>query len=163
MERTTKKQKQIIHILEQQLIRKGVLDDKGYRLLLMGWYGRESSKDLSHAEASLLIDQLVKMGGEITFVPKHGSGAQRIPVHSFREEGSIEGLRKEIILLAKERYGEDFKKPLAALCRRFKIGDYASMDVRHAKAIKETLLRLQTEGPYTPKKNRRDGKTEEDE
>jgi hypothetical protein len=156
MDRASKKQKQIIHILEQQLIRKGALDDKGYRLLLMAWFGRESSKDLSHAEASFLIDQFVKMGGEITWVPKHGFHGQRIPAHRFSEEGSIEGLRKEIILLAKERYGEDFEKPLAALCRRFKIGDYMSVDVRHAKAIKETLLRLQTEGPYAKKKKIRD-------
>lgn len=89
MERATNKQKQIIHLLEHQLIVKEVLDDEGYRLILRGLLGRESSKDLSHAEASLLSDQLVKMGGEITSVPKHGSEYRmkvRLGESSFRGE-----------------------------------------------------------------------------
>ncbi len=156
MKRSTKKQKQIIHILEQQLIRKGAIDEKGYRLILMGLFGKESSRDLSHAEASRLIDQLVKMGGEITWAQKDGSQMHRIPAERFEEPSSIEGLRHEVVLLAKERYGEEFDRPLAALCKKLHIDDYTSMDVRHAKAVKETLLRLRTEGPYTSKKKRHD-------
>ncbi len=163
MERATNKQKQIIHILEHQLIAKGVLDDEGYRLILRGLFDRESSKDLSQAEASILIDQLVKMGGVITWAPKHGGHGLRIPVRKFDEESSIAGLRHEIITLAKERYGEDFDKPLAALCRKFKIDDYRVMDVRHAKAIKETLLRLQAESLYKPKRKRSEEKRERGE
>jgi Bacteriophage Mu, GemA protein len=152
MKRSTKKQKQIIHILEHQLIMKGRLDEKGYRLVLMGLFGKESSRDLSNAEASRLIDQLLKMGGEIMPAQKRGSHVQRIPAVKFDEPGSLEGLRHEVIQLAKERYGEEFEKPLAALCRKLHINDYTSMDVRHAKAVKETLLRLRSEGPYTSKK-----------
>jgi hypothetical protein len=155
MKQTTKKQKQIIHILEQQLIRQGLLDEGGYRLMLRGLFGRESSKDLSLEEGSVLIDQLVKMGGVIAGAPKHG---QRMQVRWFGEESSIDGLRREVIELAKERYGDDFDRPLKALCRRFNVGDYSSMDVSHAKAVKETLERLQAEGPY---KRSLGGQTEE--
>lgn len=145
MSEPTKKQEQVIHILEQQLIRKGVLDDRGYRLLLNGWFGRQSSADLTREEASLLIERLVRMGGVITSVRKRG-----VRLH---EESSIEGLRREVVQIARERYGEDFEKPLKALCARLNIPDYRSMDVRHGKVLKETLLRLQTEGPYVPKGN----------
>jgi hypothetical protein len=156
MEHSTKKQKQIIHILEHQLVSMGLLDDKGYRLLLMGWFGRESSRDLSHEEASVLIDQLVKMGGVISRGAKLSGHGQHNPVQRFVEEGSIKGLRNEIILIAKERYGEDFERPLTALCNKLNIRDYRSMDVRHAKAIKETLLRLQAAGPFSSKKKSTD-------
>lgn len=148
MEGPTKKQKRIIHILEQQLIRKGLLDDKGYRLLLSVWFGRQSSLDLTHEEASFLIDQLVGMGGVISRVPGHGSSRGRIHAERFHEESSVEGLRNEVIQIARERYGEDFVKPLEALCRKLNIEDYRTMDVRHGKALKKTLLRLQAEGPY---------------
>ncbi len=148
MESATKKQKQIIHILEHQLINKGLIDDGGYHLILLEWFGKGSSKDLTQEEASFLIDKLVKMGGVIT----HDSHTQPIAPHRFEEESSIEGLRHEVIRLAKERYGEDFEKPLAALCEKLHIDDYTRMDVRHAKAIKETLLRLEAEGPYERKK-----------
>ncbi len=147
MENATKNQKQIIHILEHQLIDKGLLDDKGYHLMLIEWFGRGSSRDLTREEASSLIDRLVKMGGVIT----HGSHTRPIPAHGFGEESSIWGLRHEVMQLAKERYGEDFDRPLAALCRKLHIDDYTSMDVRHAKAIKEALLRLEAEGSYKGK------------
>ncbi len=150
-EKATKKQKQIIHILEHQLIEKGALDEKGYRLMLTALFGSESSRDLSHTEASRLIDQLVKMGGVII----HDEKSTYVPAGRFTEESSIDGLRHEVIQLAKERYGDEFEKPLAALCRKLHIDDYASMDVRHAKAVKQTLLRLQTEGPYTSKRKQR--------
>ncbi len=146
----TKKQKQIIHILEHQLIDRGLLDDKGYHLMLMEWFDSESSKDLTREEASFLIDRLVKMGGVIT----HDSHTRPFPAHRFGEESSIEGLRHEVMQLAKERYGENFERPLAALCRKLHIDDYTRMDVRHAKAIKEALLRLEAEGPYEKKKNK---------
>ena len=142
----TRKQEQIIHILEQQLVSKGLLDDKGYHLLLMKWFGRQSSRDLTHEEASLLIDRLVKMGGVIS----HGRG-RTIPSRGSREQSSVEGLRNEVLQIAKERYGEQFERPLAALCRKLNIEDYRTMDVRHGKALKETLLRLQAEGPYGEK------------
>jgi hypothetical protein len=150
MELATKKQKQIIHILEHQLINKRLLDDKGYHRMLMEWFGRGSSKDLTREEASFLIDRLVKMGGVIT----HDSHTRPIPAHRFEEESSIEGLRHEVMQLAKERYGEDFERPLAALCKKLHIDDYTQMDVRHAKAIKEALLRLEAEGPYEAKQKR---------
>jgi hypothetical protein len=140
----SKKQKQIIHILEHQLISKGLLDDRGYHLMLLEWFGRGSSKDLTREEASLLIDRLVKMGGAIT----HDSHTRPFTVHRFEEESSIEGLRHEVMQLAKERYGKDFERPLAALCSKLHIDDYTVMDVRHAKAVKEALLRLEAKGPY---------------
>ncbi len=145
--KTTRKQKQIIHILEHQLIEKGLLDEAGYRLMLMGLFGKESSINLRYDEGAALIDQLVRMGGKLTWSPKRRG-------RMFNEEASIEGLRREVIQLAKERYGEDYEKPLIALCRKLRIDDYATMDVRHAKAVKETLLRLENEGPYTAKKAR---------
>lgn len=141
--RPTKKQEQIIHVLEHQLMRKELLDERGYRLLLTEWFGRHSSRDLTREEASSLIERLVKMGGVIT--PPSLPSSER-----FREESSISGLRKEVIGIARERYGENFEKPLAALCRKLNIPDYRSMDVRHGKALKETLIRLQSEGPYVP-------------
>jgi Bacteriophage Mu, GemA protein len=154
MKRSTKKQKQIIHILEHQLIMKGLLDEKRYRLVLMGMFGKESSRDLSHAEASQFIDQLLKMGGGTT-APKQDDHGQSVPATRFIEPGSLEGLRREVIQLAKERYGDAFEKPLAALCGKLHIDDYTSMDVRHAKAVKETLLRLEEEGPYKAKEKPR--------
>ncbi len=153
MKLTTKKQKQIIHILEQQLIRKGLLDEGGYRLVLESLFGRDSSRDLSHEDGSVLIDQLVRMGGVISW----GRG-QQMQAHGYGEESSIDGLRREVIRLAQERYGDDFDRPFRALCRRFNVDDYSLMDVRHAKAIKETLERLQEEGPY---RKGRGGQTEE--
>jgi len=144
----TKKQRQVIHILEQQLIRKGLLDEKGYRLVLMSWFGRESSKYLNREEASFLIDQLIQMGGVVSRAPKQGGRRERIQAIGFHEESSIEGLRDEVLRIAKERYGKDFEKPLAALCRKLKIEDYRTVDVRHGKVLKETLLRLQAKGPY---------------
>jgi Bacteriophage Mu, GemA protein len=158
MKRTTKKQKQIIHILEQQLIRKGLLDEGGYRLMLGSMFGRDSSRDLSHEEGSELIDQLVQMGGAISWVPEHGGRGQHMQPHRYGEESSIDGLRREVIRLARERYGDDFERPFRALCRRFNVDDYSLMDVRHAKAIKEALERLQEEGPYRKGSG---GKTEE--
>jgi hypothetical protein len=144
----TRKQKQIIHILEHQLIGKGLLDDKGYHLILMGWFGKKSSRDLTHEEASFLIDQLVKMGGVITPSPGREGSKGLISFRRFHEESSLEGLRKEVLQIAKERYGKDFERPLAALCRHLNIEDYRSVDVRHGKALKDALLRLQSEGPY---------------
>ncbi len=148
MKRTTKKQKQIIHILEQQLIRKGLLDEGGYRLMLGSLFGRDSSRDLSYEEGSVLIDQLAKMGGVIFRGPEHGGRGQQMQAHRYGEESSIDGLRREVIRLARERYGDGFERPFRSLCRRFNVDDYSLMDVRHAKAIKEALERLQEEGPY---------------
>jgi hypothetical protein len=148
----TGKQNRIIHILEQQLIREELLDEKGYRLLLMELFGKRSSKDLTREEASFLIDRLVNMGGEISWVPNHGSRRGRIPAMRFHEESSVEGLRNEVLQIARERYGENFEKPLAALCKKLHIEDFRSMDVRHGKALKKTLLRLQAERRHMPEK-----------
>jgi hypothetical protein len=146
----TKKQKQIIHILKHQLIDKGLLDEEGYHQMLMKSFGKKSSRNLTREEASFLIGRLVKMGGVIT----HDGHAQLISSRRFEEESSIEGLRHEVIQLARERYGNDFERPLVALCKKLHIDDYKRMDVRHAKAIKETLLRLETEGPYEVKRKK---------
>jgi Bacteriophage Mu, GemA protein len=148
----TRKQEQLIHILERQLVRKELLDDRGYRHLLTKWFGRNSSRELTPEEASLLIDRLVQMGGVISRRPGHDSRRRRILASRFHEESSMEGLRNEVLQIARERYGEDFGKPLAALCRKLNIPDYSSMDVRHGKALKKTLLRLEAGGPYIPGK-----------
>lgn len=145
---TTNKQKQIIHVLEHQLIQKGLLDDEGYHRLLMRRFGKQSSRDLTREEASSLIEELVRMGGVISRQPKH-SGRSGIAASGIHEESSIEGLRLEVVEIAMERYGENFERPLAALCRKLNIEDYRSMDVRHGKALKDALLRLQAEGPYS--------------
>lgn len=143
----TRKQEQLIHILERQLVRRELLDDRGYRHLLKKWFGKDSSRDLSPEEASILIDRLVQMGGVVS------RGPAAVRAGKFHEESSLEGLRSEVLQIARERYGEDYEKPLAALCRKLNIEDYRTMDVRHGKALKKTLLRLQAEGPYSqPKK-----------
>lgn len=148
---TTNKQKQIIHILEHQLIQKGLLDDEGYHRLLVGRFGKQSSRDLTREEASSLIEQLLRMGGVISRQPKRISRRRR-QAGGFHEESSVEGLRLEVMEIARKRYGEDFERPLAALCRKLNVEDYRSMDVRHGKALKDALLRLEAEGPYRPEK-----------
>ena len=147
---TTNRQKQIIHVLEHQLIEKGLLDDEGYHSLLMGRFGKRSSRDLTREEASLLIEELIRMGGVTSGQPKRISPRRRLKAGGFREESSVGGLRLEVVDIARERYGKDFEKPLAALCRKLNVEDYRSMDVRHGKALKDALLRLQAEGPYRP-------------
>lgn len=62
-------------------------------------------------------------------------------------ESSRRGLLQEVADLAKQRFGEDFVRPLNALCERFKIEGYRSMRVSQAKAVKATLIRLQREDP----------------
>jgi len=62
-------------------------------------------------------------------------------------ESSRRGLLQEIADLAKQRFGEDYVRPLNALCERFKVEGYRSMRVSQAKAVKATLIRLQREDP----------------
>ena len=62
-------------------------------------------------------------------------------------ESSRRGLLQEIADLAKQRFGEDFVRPLNALCERFKVEGYRSMRVSQAKAVKAALIRLQKEDP----------------
>ena len=64
-----------------------------------------------------------------------------------RYESSRAGLLEEIRDLAIARFGEDFVRPLNALCERFGVEGYRSMRVSQAKAVKATLIRLQREDP----------------
>ena len=64
-----------------------------------------------------------------------------------RYEPSRKGLLQEVADLAKQRFGEDFVRPLNSLCERFKVEGYRSMRVSQAKAVKATLIRLQREDP----------------
>ncbi len=64
-----------------------------------------------------------------------------------RYESSRRGLLQEVADLARQRFGDDFVRPLNALCERFKVEGYRSMRVTQAKAVKATLIRLQREDP----------------
>lgn len=67
-----------------------------------------------------------------------------------RYESSRDGLLQEIKDLAIARFGQDFIRPLNALCERFRVEGYRSLRVNQAKAVKQTLLRLQREDPRHP-------------
>lgn len=67
-----------------------------------------------------------------------------------RYESSRAGLLQEIKDLAIARFGQDFIRPLNALCDRFRVEGYRSLRVNQAKAVKATLIRLQREDPRTP-------------
>lgn len=64
-----------------------------------------------------------------------------------RYESSRAGLLEEIKDLAIARFGQDFIRPLNALCDRFKVEGYRSLRVNQAKAVKQTLIRLQRDDP----------------
>lgn len=87
---------------------------------------------------------------EIYKVLEHVAGKRR-PSRP-RYESSIEGLRKEVADLARERFGEDYERPLNALCRKFGVGHYRWLNVATAKAIRERLKQLQAAGPYKLRK-----------
>lgn len=65
-----------------------------------------------------------------------------------RYESSLDGLRREVADLARERFGEEFERPLNAFCRKFGIGHYRWLNVACAKVVRERLKELQAEGPY---------------
>ncbi len=67
-----------------------------------------------------------------------------------RYESSLAGLKHEIIDIAKVRFGIGWEMPLNALCQRLAVQKWQWLDLRHAKAVKYTLLRLEREGQYNP-------------
>ena len=69
------------------------------------------------------------------------------PSRGGQYESSRRGLLQEVADLAKQRFGNDFVRPLNALCERFRVEGYRSMRVSQAKAVKATLIRLQREDP----------------
>ena len=66
-------------------------------------------------------------------------------------ESSFKGLKEEVVDIAQARFGDDFEEPLNNLCKKFKVTHYRWLTLRQAKAIKDTLTRLQEEGPYVAK------------
>lgn len=67
-----------------------------------------------------------------------------------RYESSLNGLKKEICDIAQKRFGLGWDPPLNALCKRLGVVKWQWLDLRHAKAMKETLIRLEREGEYEP-------------
>lgn len=65
-----------------------------------------------------------------------------------RYESSLKGLKQEICDMAQKRFGLGWEPPLNALCRRLGVVKWQWLDLRHAKAMKETLIRLNEEGEY---------------
>mgnify|MGYP001567645045 CR=1 FL=1 len=59
-----------------------------------------------------------------------------------RYESSRAGLLEEVKDLAVARFGQDFVRPLNALCERFRVEGYRSMRVSQAKAVKATLAEM---------------------
>ncbi len=78
-------------------------------------------------------------------VPENPKSEIRNP--KLQYESSRRGLLQEVADLAKQRFGDDFVRPLNALCEKFKVEGYRSMRVSQAKAVKATLIRLQREDP----------------
>ena len=91
-------------------------------------------------------------------VPDCRDTEHRVPTggNGIRYESSRRGLLQEVSDLAKQRFGEDFVRPLNALCERFKVEGYRSMRVSQAKAVKATLIRLQREDPRVDESTRTD-------
>ena len=79
---------------------------------------------------------------EIKVVLKHIAGPRRHE-GTKKYESSLQGLRQEVQDLARERFGESWEQPLNMFCRRFGVQHYRWLDVSHAKAVKEALIRLQ--------------------
>lgn len=101
------KQKAIIHILKAQLIKKCIIDETGYRGLLMQWFDVESSKALDYEQATIFIDDLIKMGGSIKKKPKKKLPPGIIELPSPQILKHIEHLKDDIKWFAHDR-GQKF-------------------------------------------------------
>lgn len=102
---------------------------------------------------------------EIAFLLDHLKGNSKNETNwkYKRYESSRRGLLQEIADLAKQRFGEDFIRPLNALCERFKVEGYRSLRVNQAKAVKATLIRLQREDPRNIHRKDAEGAEEKQE
>lgn len=135
-----------------------ILDEQDRRRRLLAALFAEAPKkgigeeDLRDVIAPGLIRKRLSeaSASEVYKVLEHVTGKRR--PKKARYESSIEGLRKEVTDLARERFGEDYERPLNAFCRKFGVGHYRWLNVGHAKAIRERLKQLQAEGPYKLRK-----------
>lgn len=59
---------------------------------------------------------------------------------------SMQGLKEEICDLAKARWGEAWELPLNNFCLRFGVKRWQWLDVRHGRAVKDVLVRMQGTG-----------------
>ena len=130
--RITPKQIKLIHVGMNRLH----LDQDDYRQILRERYGVETSKDLTTAQASDLLEYFTGLG----FPPRQ---RERTPLP--KHESSLPGLREEVRDLARERWGNGWERSLNALCRRFGVDRWQWLDVKHAKAIKAWLIKHRIE------------------
>ena len=103
-------------------------------------------KRLSEASPQELMKVLEHVTG------KHGRNCQEETPDSTKGvkkyESSRKGLIEELKDIAEERYGNDFEMPLNNLCKQFGVLRYQWLDMRHLKAVKAALIRLQEKGEY---------------
>ena len=100
------KQKAVIHILKAQLIKQAVIDEAGYKGLLMQWFDVESSKDLDYAQATTFIDDLIKMGGNIKKKPRKKLPPDITQLPSPQILAAIDHLRQDV----KWRYPDGYQR-----------------------------------------------------
>ncbi len=128
-------------------------DQDRRRRLLAALFSHASDKgigqdDLRDVIAPGLIGKRLSEASakEIYQVLEHVAGKRKATKP--RYESSLDGLRREVADIARERFGEDFEKPLNALCKKFGVDRFRWLNVAHAKAIRDRLKELQAEGPY---------------
>ena len=92
--------------------------------------------------------------GELIRVLEHVKGNSKSEARNpkwQRYESSRDGLLKEVVDLARARFGEDFIVPLNNLCARFGESDgYRKMRIAALKELKRRLKELQRDDPWKP-------------
>lgn len=124
-----KKQVQLIHIAKKNLN----MNDDEYRLVLSRW-NVTTCKDLSYRQAGEVIDYFKAIGFKLQSKrPRRANDGKQYA-------SSLQGLREEIVDLARERFGDTWERSLINLCRRYGVTHYRWTDMRHGKEIKRFLV-----------------------
>jgi hypothetical protein len=126
------KQKALVHICKSQLIAKGVIDEAGYRALLRQWFDAESSRDLDYDQATVFIDELIKMGASIK---KKRKSKKKLPpditqLPSPQQLRMIEHFKQDI----RWKFSDGFNRWLKAYLKRDRI-----VTAKEANAVIEAL------------------------
>jgi hypothetical protein len=165
----------LVHIAKNELR----LDEQNYRAILAQWNRQgtrqpvTSSLQMTHGQLGELLEFFKGLGfklrtaGQGSGVKGHGSSSPAVPSapsavnkNSWKKyDSSLDGLKKEICDLAKERWGhgsgvmgqESWEISLNNVCIRFGVKRWQRLDVAHGKEIKAFFLRLTHDPcPLTP-------------
>jgi hypothetical protein len=126
--------------------------DDEYHLLLRQWNRPgtrqpvTSSTQMSTAQLGELYRHMKRLGFRVRRREQSAERRESKP-HApspMRYASSLQGLREEIVDLAKQRWGADrsWEQPLNNFCRRFGISKWQWLDVAHGKEVKAAIIRL---------------------